>query len=149
MSSETNPRLAFFRSQIGQNMAQSISPIGRWLNGKLIDVQTNSMTIEVVVRQDMTNPMGVLHGGAAATIMDDLVGMMVFSLGREYGFTSVNLNCDFLNAARVGEVLTAQAHVLRAGKNVIHCEARITNAEQKVIAKCSTNLIQTSVKLPF
>ncbi len=149
MSSETNPRLEFFRSQIGQNMAQSISPIGRWLNGKLIDVQTHSMTIEVVVRQDMTNPMGVLHGGAAATIMDDLVGMMVFALGREYGFTSVNLNCDFLNAARVGEVLTAHAHVLRAGKNVIHCEARITNAEQKVIAKCSTNLIQTSVKLPF
>jgi uncharacterized protein (TIGR00369 family) len=149
MSSETNPRLEFFRSQIGQNMAQSISPIGRWINGKLIDAQIHSMTIEVVVRQDMTNPMGVLHGGAAATIMDDLVGMMVFALGREYGFTSVNLNCDFLNAARVGEVLTAYAHVLRAGKNVIHCEARITNAEQKVIAKCSTNLIQTSVKLPF
>lgn len=149
MSSETNPRLEFFRSQIGQKMTQSPSGVGRWLSAKLIDVQSHAMTIEVVVRQDMTNPMGVLHGGAAAAIMDDLVGMMIFALGREYGYTTVNLNCDFLNPARVGEVLTAYAHVVRAGKNVIHCEARITNAEQKVIAKCSTNLIQTSVKLPF
>ncbi|HAO51469.1 MAG TPA: PaaI family thioesterase, partial [Runella sp.] len=55
----------------------------------------------------------------------------------------------FLNAARVGDVLTARAEVIRAGKNVIHCEARIINADQKIIAKCSTNLIQTSMKLAF
>ncbi len=52
--------------------------------------------------------MGVLHGGSAAAIMDEVVGMMVYALGREYGYTSVNLNCDFLNAARLGDVLTAQ-----------------------------------------
>lgn len=149
MTTETNPRLAFFRSQIGQQMTQNPSGLGRWLNGKLIDIQTHSMAVEFIVREDMTNPMMTLHGGAAASIMDDIVGMLVFTLGREYAYTSVNLNCDFLNAARVGDVLTARAEIIRAGKNVIHCEARITNADQKIIAKCSTNLIQTSMKLPF
>lgn len=149
MNSDTNPRLDFFRSQIGNTITQSPSPLGQWLNGKLIEVQHGSMTVEITIRKDMTNPLGTLHGGAAAAIMDDLVGMMVFGLGREYAYTTVNLNCDFLNAARLGEVLIAHAYVIRAGKNVIHCEARITNTEGKIIAKCSTNMIQTGVKLPF
>jgi len=149
MNSDTNPRLDFFRSQIGNTIAQSPSPLGQWLNGKLLEVQHGSMTVEITIRKDMTNPLGTLHGGAAAAIMDDLVGMMVFGLGREYAYTTVNLNCDFLNAARLGEVLIAHAYVIRAGKNVIHCEARITNTEGKIIAKCSTNMIQTGVKLPF
>ncbi len=149
MNSDTNPRLDFFRSQIGNTITQSPSPLGQWLNGKLLEVQHGSMTVEITIRKDMTNPLGTLHGGAAAAIMDDLVGMMVFGLGREYAYTTVNLNCDFLNAARLGEVLIAHAYVIRAGKNVIHCEARITNTEGKIIAKCSTNMIQTGVKLPF
>lgn len=148
-SSESNPRLDFFRSQIGQDMSRSVSPLGRWLNGTLLDVTSSSMKVQFTVQESMTNPMGVLHGGAAAAIMDDTVGALVFSLGREYAYTSVNLNCDFLNPARLGEVVTAEAHIVRAGKNVIHCECTIWGAAERIIAKCSTNLVQTSVKLPF
>ncbi|MFN4147246.1 MAG: PaaI family thioesterase [Runella sp.] len=146
-NTETNPRLAYFQSQIGQSMTQSPSEVGRWLGGKLLEVEIGKMTVEYIVHKDMVNPMGTLHGGAAAAIMDDLVGMMVFALGREYGYTSVNLNCDFLNPARLGEVITATAYVVRAGKNVIHCESKITSTEGKIIAKCTTNMIQTGVKL--
>lgn len=130
-------------------MSQSLSPMGNWLNGKLVAVQSHSMTVEFVVRPDMTNPMGTLHGGAVAAIMDDTVGMMVFSLGREFAYTSVNLNCDFLNAARIGDTLTAHAQVIRAGKNVIHCECRVTHSDGKIVAKCATNMIQTGFRLPY
>jgi len=149
MTTETNPRLTIFQSQIGKSMAKSPSGLGRWLNGKLIDYQFGNMTAEFVVREDMANPMQTLHGGAAAAIMDEIVGLMIFGLGREYAYTSVNLNCDFLNPARVGDVLTANAYVVRAGRNIIHCECRITNTEGKIIAKCSTNMIQTGLKMPF
>lgn len=146
---ETNPRLEFFKSQIGQSLGQSISKMGRWLNGILREANYESMKVDFTVREDMTNPMGTLHGGAVAAMMDDTVGMMVYGLGREFGYTSVNLNCDFLSAARVGEVLTCHAKVIRAGRNVIHCEAHVSNPEGKLIAKCATNMIQTGVKLPF
>lgn len=149
MSLETNPRLAFFHSQIENSLSQSPSPLGRWLNGTLKEVGDGLMTVEFLIREEMTNPMGVLHGGVAAAMMDDVVGMMVYALGREYGYTSVNLNCDFLSSARAGEILTVQAQVIRAGKNVIHCECRIINVDGKIIAKTATNLIQTGIKLPF
>ena len=145
---ETNPRFDYFHSQIGQNMAQSVSGVSRWLNGTLRVVELDRMVADYLIRADMVNPVGVLHGGAASAILDDLCGMLVFTLGREYAFTSVNLSMDFLNPARQGEILTAETRIIRAGRNIIHVEGRISNAEGKLIAKCSTNLVQTGLKLP-
>ena len=134
---------------IGQPMPESLSPVGRWLNGKLLDIQDSFMKVEFLVREDMSNPMGVLHGGIAATILDDVVGTMVYALGREFAYTSVNLNCDFLHAAKTGDTVVAEAKVIRAGKNIIHVEGVIWNQAGLIIAKCTSNLIQTSLKIPF
>lgn len=143
-----NSRLEFFKQQIGKDSSNSPSGVGRWLNTTLVAAEDGFVEVEFTVTTNLSNPMGVLHGGAAAAIMDDIVGMMIFMLNREYAYVSINLNCDFLNPAPLGTVLRAQAKVIRAGKTVIHCEAKITNQEGKIIAKCSTNMTQTSVKLP-
>jgi acyl-coenzyme A thioesterase 13 len=144
---EIKSRLALFQSMIGQPMNRTPSGMGRWLGGTLVQIEEGRTVIRYVVRDDMINPMQVLHGGAASAILDDLCGLTVFALGREYGYTSVNLTVDFLNAARLGEILTAEATIVRAGRNIIHVEGRIDNADGKLIAKCSTNLVQTTVKI--
>lgn len=145
----TNARRDLFRAQIGNPAGYSPSAFGRWLNGTLRAIESDQLTVEYVVREDMTNPIGTLHGGVASAIMDDMAGMLVYALGEENAFTSVNLVVDFLHSARIGAVLTATAEVIRKGKNIVHVEVRIRAADGKIIAKCTTNLIQTSVKLPF
>lgn len=145
----SDSRLNFFRSHIGKSTDSSRSPVARWLNGVLLVVEPDKMVGEFTVRADMTNPMGTLHGGVAAMIMDEMCGMLTFALGREYAFTSVNLNCDFLNPAVAGDVLIATSEIIRAGRNVVHCECRITGENGKLITKCASNLIQTSLKLSF
>ena len=127
-------------------MSQHFSPVAKWLNGKLLSIEEGGMEVEYVVREDMCNPMKTLHGGIAATILDDIVGTMVYALGRENGFTSVNLNCDFLNPAVAGDVLVARSEVIRAGKNIIHVEGRLLNERGAIVAKCTSNLIQTGFK---
>lgn len=141
-------RLKYMQSFIGKPMQESHSHVGRWLNGTLLDIQEGSMKVEFVVRKDMSNPMGILHGGIAATILDEVVGTMVYALGREFAFVSVNLNCDFLNAAKVGETIFASGNVIRAGKNIVHVEGSIVSAEGIIIAKCTSNLLQTGLKIP-
>ena len=128
-------------------MRESISPFGRWLNGIIQEVEYGRLVADFEIREEMTNPASVLHGGAASAILDDLIGTMVFSLGREYAYTSVNLTIDFLHSARLGDVVTATAQVVRGGKNIIHCEGSIVANDGKIIAKCATNLIQTSVRI--
>ncbi len=142
-------RLDFFRAQIGQDTSQSPSGLGNWLNGILRVAEPDHLVADYEIRPDMTNPMNVMHGGTAAAIMDDIAGMLVYALGREFGYTSVNLNVDFLNPARAGDVVTATARIVRAGKNIVHVAVSITAADGKIIAKSATNLVQTSVPLPF
>lgn len=149
MNNTLNPRLDFFRAMIGRDMRDSISPLGRWLNVTLQQVEEGRLVANLVVREDLTNPAGVLHGGAACALLDDLIGAMVFTLNREQLYVSVNMNVDFLHAARLGDQLTVTAEAIRMGKNIVHCEGRIVADTGKIIAKCSTNLIQTNTKLPF
>lgn len=145
----TNPRLDYFRAQIGNTTGYSPSPFGRWLKGTLRAIEPGRLVVDYIVREDMTNPVNTLHGGVASAIMDDMAGMLVYSLGAENAHTSVNLAVDFLHSARVDDVLTATAEVIRAGRNIVHVDVRIRATDGKLIAKCATNLIQTSLKLAF
>lgn len=144
---DTNPRLSFFRSLSPAEMNQLASGVTRWLGGELKEILPGKLVAEFVVREDMTNPLRTLHGGIAALIMDEMMGMMVYLLGNPYAHTSVNLNCDFLHYAPVGTKLIATATVIRKGKNIIHCESKISNDEGKIIAKSSSNLVITSVPI--
>ena len=144
----TNQVFEFFKSNIGKMFAEmSPSPLGRWLNGKLVAVEEGSLTVEFVVREEMTNPGRILHGGVSAAMMDDVMGVTVFSLGRENFYTTVNLSIDYLLPAKVGDVIYAKSKVIRAGKTVINMEGEISNAENKIIAKCTSNLVTTGVKI--
>jgi acyl-coenzyme A thioesterase PaaI-like protein len=70
-----------------------------------------------------------------------------FVLGSEYLMTSINLNVDFLSAAHIGETLEVTAKLIRSGSNLNHWEAFIRKESGKFVAKASSNLIKTHVKL--
>jgi acyl-coenzyme A thioesterase 13 len=143
-----NPIIEFFKSSIGKYAGDmSPSPLGRWLNGKLIAVEEGSVEVEFVVREEMTNPLSILHGGTAASMLDDVMGMTVYMLGRENFYTTVNLNVDYLSPAKVGDTLLVKSKIIRAGKTVINIECIIHNADHKIVAKCTSNMVATGVKI--
>lgn len=142
-----NQIIEFFKSSIGKYAADmSPSPLGRWLNGKLIAVDEGSVEVEFEVREEMTNPLKILHGGTAASMLDDVMGMTVYMLGRESFYTTVNLNVDYLSPARAGDTLFVKSKIIRAGKTVINIECAIYNTDHKIVAKCTSNMVVTGVK---
>lgn len=143
-----NKALAFFKANIGQPSTNSPSPVGRWLNGKLIKAEEGNLAWEYEIRKDMTNPGAILHGGIASTMLDDVMGATVFSTNNEFMFTSINLNVDFLASAKAGDIVTCEAKVIRKGSNVIHIEAWLKNGD-KILAKAASNLIKTRVPVPI
>lgn len=144
---ETNPRIEYMAKKINQSLADSPGPVSRWLNGTLLDIKYGFLKVAYTVREDMVNPMGLLHGGVAATILDEVAGANTYFLGREYAYVTVNLNCDYLHSAKIGETIVAESLVIRAGNNVVHCECKILNSDNLIVAKATTNLIKTSIKL--
>jgi acyl-coenzyme A thioesterase 13 len=143
-----NKRLTFLQSLIGKQLNDGLSPIAKWLNGRLLSISPEQIMVEYTVREDMCNPMLILHGGISATMLDDVVGTLVYALGREFGYASVNLNCDYLHPAKPGDTLLVSANVIRAGKTIVHVEGRIVGPNDLIIAKCTSNLAQTSFRIP-
>ena len=142
-----NQALEFFQANIGQTFAQSPSPLSRWLGGMLLQAEEGMLEASFVVREEMTNPMGTLHGGTISAICDDLIGATTFTLGREYFYTSINLNVDFLASARLGETVIAKATLVRAGQTIIHADCTLRDAEGKLLAKAASNLMRVNVPI--
>jgi uncharacterized protein (TIGR00369 family) len=143
-----NPIVTFLQTQLDQ-VTQGPSVVGNWLAGSLRKVAPGEIEIEYTVRKDMINPAQTLHGGMAAMILDEIIGMTAFSLYTEVLYTSINLQVDFLRPARLGDKLLASARVVRQGKQVIHLEADIRRADGKIIAKGSSNMARTSTPNGF
>jgi uncharacterized protein (TIGR00369 family) len=94
----------------------------------------------------MTNPYGNIHGGMMALVMDEVIGWAVVSLDMGIGYTSLNLNVDFLYAVKQGERMRASSKVIRAGKKIIHVECTVEDKKGTLLGKASSNLIVTSMK---
>lgn len=138
-----NKALALFKSYIGKDSSKSISPLMRWLNPTLLSAEEGELEFSYVVREEMTNPMGILHGGTTAAIIDDAVGAAVFSLGKPNMYTTVNLAVDYLGAAKVGETIIAKTSVIKNGDRIVNTNCEIWNADKtRMLAKGHSNLIK-------
>ena len=141
-----NQTLEYFRSQINKVIEHTPSAVGMWLKPILKEVNEGSITAEIIVREEMTNPMKMLHGGIIALISDEIIGACIATLELPEFFPSVNLHTDFLYGAKIGETLTAKAEIIRKGKNIINTECRIYNSDNKLISKSSANSIKSNGK---
>ncbi len=146
MSKRHNPILEWMQANLNKSMSEAPSPVARWLNGTLRDAQEGTLTVDYLVREEMTNPIGILHGGMTAAIMDDLIGATIIALGRDDFYTTIDLAIDFFASARMGEIVTAKTRLVKAGKRVIHAECELLNTEGRLLAKGRSNLLGVEMR---
>lgn len=138
-------RLELLKKVIGKEAKDgSPSPFGRWLNGRLIEAEEGRIKVEYLVRPEFSNPAGMIHGGAYAAIFDEVMGMTTYTLNQPEFFAAINLNVDFLRPSKVGETITIISEIVRAGRTMVHAEARIFGADGKIRAKACSNLAKTN-----
>ncbi len=138
-----NKALEAMQMAIGQDASKSISPLMRWLNPTLLSATEGELEFSYVIREEMTNPMGILHGGTAAAMIDDAVGAAVYSLGKPHLYSTVNLAVDYFAAAKTGETIILKASIIKNGDKIINTSCEIWNADRtRLIAKGHSNLIK-------
>lgn len=138
-----NKAQALFQSYIGTDSSKSISPLMRWLNPTLLNVTEGELEFSYLIREEMTNPMGILHGGTTAAIIDDAVGAAVFSLGKPHMYTTVNLAVDYFASAKAGDTIIAKTAITKNGNQIINTSCEVWNADRtRMIAKGHSNLIK-------
>lgn len=130
----------------GKVILDSKSAAGNWLQPQLEHIEKGIAEISVVIRAEMCNPFGNIHGGMMALVIDETIGWAVVSLEAKSHYTSVTLNLDFLYAASKGERITAKAEVIRQGKKVIYMETSVHNENGILLARSTSNLVVTGMK---
>jgi uncharacterized protein (TIGR00369 family) len=142
-----NSKLSFFKKMIGQKLINMPSHAGNWLSGTLLELEHGYTKIEYEVREEFCNPGRILHGGISSLMLDEVIGLANFALGSEYLMSSINLNVDFLSSVKLGEKVQVEAKLIRSGSNLNHWEAVIKKESGKIVAKATSNMIKTHVKL--
>jgi uncharacterized protein (TIGR00369 family) len=89
------------------------------------------------------NPMGTVHGGWYATLLDSAVGCAVHTMmpqGRAY--TTAELSINLVRGAKPGqEPLRAIGKVLHCGKQLATAEGKIVDASGKLYAHATTTCL--------
>lgn len=131
----------------GQEIGNSRSPAGNWLRPRLEQIEKGYAELSVLVREEMCNPFGNIHGGMMSLVVDEAIGWAVVSLEAESHYTSVTLNLDFLYAAAAGERIIAKARVVRQGKKMINTEVHVYNETGTLLSRAGSNLVVTGMKV--
>lgn len=141
-NNEAQQRLIGFQSFTGKEITQSPSHFMNWLKPTLLSAQKGELHCSYVIRKEMTNPYGVLHGGITAGIIDDLIGATVYILGLNARFTTVNNNIDYFAPANEGDIITAKTSVVKQGRTIINLQCEVfLPSKNRLIAKGYSNML--------
>ncbi len=95
--------------------------LGLWLE----ELGPGYARVSKTVGPDDLNPLGAPHGGVYFSMADHACGSAMACTG--YMAVTVDASYHFLRAAKPGDVLTAEAREIKAGRTLYTMEARVTN----------------------
>jgi len=138
-----NERVLALLSFKGKEYTASISPFMNWLRPTVLSAEPGALAFSYIVRKEMTNPAGTLHGGVTAGIMDDLIGATVYSLNLRDPYTTINNAIDYFATAKEGDLIIARTAIVKRGRTIINLQCELTlSAKERLIAKGYSNVLK-------
>ena len=118
-------------------------PIAVLLGMSIAEVDMGRVVFTATPAEYHYNPIGVVHGGLAATLLDSAMGCAVHStLPAGTGYTTLEIKVNYVRAITrdTGEV-RCEAHIIHQGGRIATAEARVTDAAGKLYAHGTTTCI--------
>jgi uncharacterized protein (TIGR00369 family) len=108
-------------------------PMGRLMNIRLVEIERGHAVFEATPAEYHYNPMGMVHGGMAATLLDSAMGCAVHScLEAGDRYTTIEIKVNYLRA------LTVATGVVRATATIVHIGATTALAEARMVDAAGT-----------
>ena len=123
--------------------AEAQPSIGRTLDFSLVEVGDGLAVFEGSPDERTYNPMGTVHGGYAATLLESACGIATHSkLAPGQTYTTLELKVAYHRAmsASTGPV-RAVGSVITFGRRVAFAEARLTDHEGRLLASATSTLL--------
>jgi len=111
-------------------------PVFHLLGMDGLEVDEGRITVYLTPQEFHYNPLGTVHGGVLATVLDTATGCAVHStLAAGEGYTSLDLTTKFLRPVTVDSGrLRCEGTILSRGRRTALAEARLTDAAGRLAA---------------
>ena len=89
------------------------------------------------------NPIGSVHGGYAATLLDSAMGLAIHSmLPAGSGYTTLEFKVSFIKGmSKESGIVRTEGRTLSVGRRAATAEARITDASGRLLAHATTTCL--------
>ena len=118
-------------------------PIAVLMGMRLETVDKGRVIFSVEPAEYHYNPIGVVHGGLAATLLDSAMGCAVQTLAPAgVAYTTVELKVNYVRPLRSGMgIVRGEGTVLHFGRQIALAEARVTDQDGKLYAHATSTCL--------
>lgn len=119
------------------------SGVAELLDIRCPEVEEGRIVFTAKSRPDFANPLGMLHGGIAATLLDSAMACAVHTtLPAGMVYTSLDISVRYIRAGSVdsGE-LRAEGRVVHRGRKIRTAEATLTDEQGRLLATATSSVM--------
>lgn len=142
--SEGVPADAFGLAQLRRLIAtDGAAPIGQTLQFKLVEVDDGRAVFEGVPGRHVYNPLGTVHGGYAAALLDSACGIATHTrIAADQTYTTLEIKIAYHRPMtdRTGPV-RATGLVTVFGRRIAYAEGKLTDGEGRLLASATSTLL--------
>ncbi|MDE3236129.1 MAG: hydroxyphenylacetyl-CoA thioesterase PaaI [Bacteroidota bacterium] len=130
--------------QVVEKMMQD-DRFSQWLGISIVDIQEGYAKINMTVRTEMLNGLGIVHGGIAFSLADSA---FAFACNNRNNLSvALDTNINFIKAVHVGDTLIAEAKEIHNGKQTGVYLITIFNEREEQVALFKGTCFRTGKKL--
>ena len=124
------------------------APIGQLLGFELVEAERGRVVFEGKPDRSVYNPLGAVHGGYAATLLDSACGIAAHStLDPNRGHTTLELKVSYIRGlSEHSGTVRATGKVLSSGRRVAFAEAELHDGEGRLCATATSTLLLFDVE---
>ena len=113
------------------------------------EVRLDYCRMRLPFRPELEQPMGLVHGGAIATLIDVVVVPAIGSrLESDTGYSTVDLHIQYLSAL-VQDDAVAEGWVVRRGRSIMFCRAEVfAGSSGRLLATGSLTYAMSPIRPP-
>nr|WP_107909009.1 PaaI family thioesterase [Streptomyces chartreusis] len=120
-----------------------VPSIGRLLGISLENVEQGRVVFSLRTRPEFANPLGYVHGGITASLLDSAMACAVHStLPPATAYTTLELKVNYIRSVGLdGCTLTAEGSVVHAGRSTATAEGKVLDEDGRLIAHATTTCL--------
>lgn len=128
--------------RLGLRGEENIAPIARTLDYRLTSVEEGRVAFEGTPTRAAYNPIGTVHGGWMATLLDSACACAVHSMLKPgQAYTTLEIKTVFHRALTEGVPVIAEGRIVQMGRRAGFAEADLKGTNGKLYATATSTCL--------